>query len=237
MKIDWAPFEQQWPGITKHPGFPAYAEDLVIYWENLGGKEIVKARPQLNDAPVDLYYFHQDLWAAHEVLRKRPTLLVDVGSTALLVGLLAIFVPTVALDIRPFAAKVPNLLPMQADIKELPFADESLEMLTSMCMIEHVGLGRYGGELDTQGSARAFAELRRVIRPGGSAIFSVPLASDSWVDFNAHRVFTKPQVMDYLPGFTLEHESFFFPYPGREDGVRQLKPDCYCVWCAHMVKD
>jgi len=186
---------------------------------------------------VDLYYFYQDLWAVCQVLGKRPSLLVDVGSTALLAGILALFVPTLALDIRPLRVKVPQLLPMLADIKALPFAEQSLEMLTSMCVIEHVGLGRYGGGLDPQGSRRAFREIGRVVKAGGHVIFSLPLGNESGLQFNAHRIFTKTQVLGYLPDFRLEHEVFLFPRPGGEEMMCLLKPMQYCVWCAHMVKD
>ena len=229
--------EEMHPGLTKHQGFPHYMKQLGAYLDSPGREDVVDVWPCLDDNPVDLYYFYQDVFAAQQVLRNKPSLLVDVGSTALLAGIFSLLMPTLSLDIRPLKGKLSGLGAICADIKELPFGDESVEMLTSMCVIEHVGLGRYGGELDIHGSEKAFAEVRRVTRPGGRVIFSVPLANESAVQFNAHRIFTKPQVLEYLPEFSIERELFLFPEPRTEQTIQWLKPNCFCIWCAHMVKD
>jgi len=229
--------EQRWPGTVTNPRFPLYWEQLETYLADPGAEKQVSLWPCLDEKPPDLFYFYQDLWAAHEALLTNPSLLVDVGSTALLVGFLALFMRVVSIDIRPLRARTANLQSLQADIRSLPFSDESLEMLTSMCVIEHVGLGRYGGALDPGGSRRAFREIGRVVKAGGHVIFSLPLGNESGLQFNAHRVFTKTQVLNELPEFHLQRELFLFPHPGSEEMMVGLKPTQYCVWCAHMVKD
>lgn len=229
--------EERWPGITNNPRFPAYLKQLNAYLAEPGAEGELSLWPCLDSKPPDLFYFYQDLWAAHEVLLTNPSLLVDVGSTVLMVGFLALFMQVVSIDIRPLRARTANLQSLRADIRSLPFPDESLEMLTSMCVIEHVGLGRYGADLDTQGSRRAFREIGRVVKAGGHMIFSLPLGNESSLQFNAHRIFTKTQALNELPGFHLQRERFLFPHPGSEEMMVRLKPTQYCVWCAHMVKD
>jgi len=44
-----------------------------------------------------------------------------------------------------------------------------------MNVVEHVGLGRYGEPLDPEGDIKAMRELRRVLAPGGSLLFVVPV--------------------------------------------------------------
>lgn len=51
------------------------------------------------------------------------------------------------------------------DVQSLSFADASFDLVTSTEVLEHV-----------PDDARAFAEIRRVLVPGGMTIFSVPLS-------------------------------------------------------------
>ncbi|NDC42314.1 MAG: DUF268 domain-containing protein, partial [Chitinophagia bacterium] len=56
----------------------------------------------------------------------------------------------------------------------LPFESDSIPSLSCMHTIEHVGLGRYGDQLDPQGDLKAIAELKRVVQPGGDLLFVTP---------------------------------------------------------------
>ena len=90
------------------------------------------------------FYFYQDTWAFHQIARRRPARHVDVGSTALLVGCLAAMIPTLSVDIRPLAVAIPGLTSISGLITRLPFTEDSLESLSALCVVEHIGLGRYG---------------------------------------------------------------------------------------------
>jgi SAM-dependent methyltransferase len=229
------------PDVLKHPGFPQYISDLERYIQMPGVESRVNFWPCLDDrtteTPMDKYYFYQDTWAAKKVFEIRPAAVVDVGSTALLAGIMSQFVPTISIDVRPLPVKLQGLDCKQGSITDLPFMDESVELLTSMCVIEHIGLARYGDALDHLGSIKAFKEATRVIRPGGHFIFSVPLSLTPGLLFNAHRIFSKPQVFGLIGNsFSLHDELFLFPEPGMESQVTDLKDFQYCVWCAHFVK-
>ena len=76
--------------------------------------------------------------------------MVDVGSTALLVGIISQCIPTISIDVRPLPVSLPGLICKYGTITDLPFEDATVEFLSSMCVIEHVGLGRYGDTIDTQ---------------------------------------------------------------------------------------
>lgn len=230
------------PAVLKHPGFPQYISDLERYIQMPGVEARVNFWPCLDDrtteTPMDKYYFYQDTWAAKKIFDIRPAAVVDVGSTALLVGILSQFIHAISIDVRPLPVKLQGLDCKQGSITELPFRDESVELLTSMCVIEHIGLARYGDELDPMGSIKAFNEATRVIRPGGHFIFSVPLSHTPGLLFNAHRIFSKQQVLGLIgDAFSLHDELFLFPEPGVEAQVTRLKDFQYCVWCAHFVKN
>jgi hypothetical protein len=228
------------PAVLKHPNFFQYISDLEKYIQMPSVESRINFWPCLDEktseTPLDKYYFYQDTWAARKIFEIRPEKAVDVGSTALLVGIISQFVPTISIDVRPLPVSLPDLTCKRATITDLPFKDNTVELLSSMCVIEHIGLGRCGDELNAQGSVKAFKEVIRVVRPAGHFLISVPLSHTPGLLFNAHRIFSKHQVLSLLPEFCLREELFLFPEPGNESEVAELQGFRYCVWCAHMVK-
>jgi Methylase involved in ubiquinone/menaquinone biosynthesis len=97
-----------------------------------------------------------------------------------------------------------------ADAEALPFADRSLDAIVATDVIEHVA-----------GDARAAAEARRVLRPGGVVILSVPAFAWLWgphdVALMHHRRYRRAQVRALLEeaGFRVEKLSYsvFFLFP------------------------
>ena len=163
--------------------------------------------PFLNDktdtTPIG-YYFYQDTWAFHKIAKALPASHVDVGSTALLVGCLAGIVPTVSVDIRPLDVSLPGLTHKPGSIIEMPFETGTVESISSLCVVEHIGLGRYGDPLDPLGSEKAGHELARVLRPGGSLYVSLPIGLKSKTKFNAHRIFNVAAALALFPGLSLQ---------------------------------
>ena len=104
-----------------------------------------------------------------------------------------------------------------------------------MCVIEHIGLGRYGDPLDCLGSIKALKEVARVIKMGGYFLFSVPVSHTPRIEFNAHRVFYKQQILEQLPQFEVKEEIFLFPQPGKEEDVVRLNSNQFGIWCALCV--
>jgi hypothetical protein len=51
---------------------------------------------------------------------------------------------------------------------QIPYPDNSIEYINSLCIIEHIGLGRYCDPVDSQGVEKTILELRRVMHSGGS---------------------------------------------------------------------
>lgn len=183
----------------------------------------------------DPHYFYQDAWGAAQVARIKPSQVIDVGSSARLVSCISQFVPLVSVDIRPLPVDLPNLQVKTGTIVDLPFENESIELLMSLCVVEHIGLGRYGDPIDPQGIDKAVAELRRVIRPGGRLVLSVPVGPPCLV-FNAQRIFSRQEFLDKFPGFVIEDEIFCDPGYTREDPTpAKLLGEC-AFYCAALRK-
>ncbi len=195
-------------------GYWRFAQDLFRY-RRMNGAEAIRWRdlyPCLFDrcstTPLDLNYFLQDTWAASKVFAARPEYHVDVGSTALLVGILAQFTRVCSVDIRPLPVTIPGLEIKRGSIVQMPFEDQSLYSISSLCVIEHVGLGRYGDPLDPMGTQRAAHELKRVLAPGGNLYISVPIEPNPRVYFNAHRSFHHRDVLEMFHDLELQEVIF-----------------------------
>jgi SAM-dependent methyltransferase len=147
------------------------------------------------ETAIEPTYFYQDCWAFEKIVNQNPEAHIDIGSHHKYVALLSKVVPLTMVDIRPLSLPLDSLKFKEGSILDLPFEKNSVESISSLCVVEHIGLGRYGDPLDPHGSEKAINELKRVLKPGGNLYFSVPiLGSENSVFFNAHRSFSEEYI-------------------------------------------
>jgi SAM-dependent methyltransferase len=206
----------QWAGaagINVHylAGFrrlPRYRAELARYREQARGTrfslEAGRRAPILTDYDAEAgiargHYFHQDLWAARRVFAARPKRHVDIGSRVDGFGAHVLsFMPLTIVDIRPLESAIEGLTFIQGDATNLSsIPDGSVESLSSLHAVEHIGLGRYGDTVDADGWRKALGEMRRVLAPGGRLYLSVPIGRER-VEFNSHRVFNPRTIVDAM---------------------------------------
>jgi SAM-dependent methyltransferase len=177
-----------------------------------GGDIIPYLLDRLETTPIEPTYFFQDTWFAERIAIRQPESHVDVASSAKTMAIVAQFVPVQFIDIRPVAVVVNGFTMRPGSVLQLPFADRSIASLSSLCVIEHIGLGRYGDPFDAQGSEKAAAELRRVLASGGDLYVSVPVDSECRVYFNAHRAFTRDYLLSLFAGLELVQERYIYGF-------------------------
>ncbi|MCE2947091.1 MAG: DUF268 domain-containing protein [Betaproteobacteria bacterium] len=151
---------------------------------------------------IDAHYFHQAVWAARRIAARRPASHVDIGSDTLYVGMLTALTRVTFVDIRPLQLAIPDYEGVNGSILALPFEDASVQSLSCLHVIEHIGLGRYGDPLDPYGSEKAAREIVRVLAPGGHALVSIPIGR-ARVQFNGQRVFDPNVVLRMFDGLSL----------------------------------
>ena len=190
-------------------------------------------RDRTETTPVEPVYFYQDTWLARKLAEARPAEHVDVGSSAKAIALIAQFLPVTMVDIRPVDLSVPGFKFVEGTLLALPFADGAVGSLSSICVIEHIGLGRYGDPLDARGTEKSAAELMRVLAAGGNLYVTVPVAEESRVEFNAHRTFTREHVLRLFAGLALVEERYVY---GREWGERYLPERGFGTGLFHFKK-
>ncbi len=182
----------------------------------------------------DHHYIYHPAWAARILATTKPAKHIDIASTLAFCSMLSAFMPVEFYDIRPAHLTLSNLTIGKADLTKLPFANSSIQSLSCMHTVEHVGLGRYGDPLDPDGDLKAISELSRVLAPGGNLLFVVPVGKPKLV-FNAHRIYGYDQILSYFSGLILR-EFALIPDEGalRYDASKELADaqsyGCGCFW-------
>src|SRR5688572_23774888 len=166
--------------------------------------------PMLKDkssnTPFDAHYTYHPAWAARILAKTKPEYHVDISSILSFSTIVSAFVPIHFYDYRPANLDLPNLTSGSADLKNLSFADNSVPSLSCMHTIEHIGLGRYGDEIDPVGDIKSMQELKRVLRPGGDLLFVTPVGKPK-IEFNAHRIYSFEQIVEYFSPLALKEFS------------------------------
>jgi SAM-dependent methyltransferase len=109
----------------------------------------------------------------------------DVLPEALLVG-----VDPFANMLRVAHERCPAVAWVRADGTELPFADEAFDHVTNQFSYQHVA-----------GRERLFAEIRRVVRPGGRFVLTNidPWLMDDWIIYRYFPAARERDRADFLP--------------------------------------
>lgn len=188
-------------------GYLWFIRDFVLFNKLYkDGLRFTDIFPQLHDkvslTPFDAHYYHQQLWVFENVYSHKPTKHVDIASTYEMSGYLSKIVPTDFVDIRPFKVDLKNLTIIDGSILALPYADASLESISCLHVIEHIGLGRYGDPIDPDALRKACLELSRVVAVGGILYLSTPIGKKN-VYFNAHRVSDPDYILSLFPNYEL----------------------------------
>jgi len=84
------------------------------------------------------------------------------------------------------------------------FPEKCVPLVTSLHAPEHFGLGRYGDEVDFDGTFKFFQEVHKVLADDGVFMFSVPVSAEPRIEFHNARVYG-PEILEQLmkdTGFT-----------------------------------
>lgn len=153
-------------------------------------------------------YCYQDSWAFAHVIKAKPESLVDIASSAYFVAFASTITKVISVDIRALTTTLPTIEYRRGDITNLPFADNSVAAISTLSVIEHIGLGRYGDKLDIDGMGKAIKELIRVLKPGGMMLVAFPVGDANVICFNAHRICTPEKVFNFFSSLDLVDERY-----------------------------
>jgi hypothetical protein len=185
----------------------------------------------------DRHYVYHLAWAARIVKEIDPKEHSDISSLLFFPTILSAFVKVNFYDYRPAQLNLDNLNSERCDLTKLHFESNSIESLSCMHTVEHIGLGRYGDPIDYDGDLKAIEELKRVVKVGGNLLFVVPIGK-ARIQYNAHRIYSYAQIKSYFDGFTLKEFSLI-PDSAQQGGlIRNATEEqsnmqeygCGCFW-------
>jgi len=189
------------------------------------------------DTAFDTHYVYHPAWATRIIAKERPEVHIDISSSIYFVTTLSAFIPVQFYDYRPPKMKLPNLECKHGDLLSLPFGNNEIKSLSCMHVMEHIGLGRYGDEIDPDGDVKAMNELKRVLAVGGSLFFVVPVGKPK-IMYNAHRIYSYEQIMDHFSDLRLKEftlipdnvEETGMIYNATKEQVAKQRYGCGCFW-------
>lgn len=227
------------------PNYVKYLMDFYLFKKKSDNRfklNFFNKTPCLEDntknTSFDTHYIYHPAWAARIIKEINPRLHIDISSTLHFCSILSAFIPIKFYDYRPAKIHLSNLESLSANLTKLFFEDESIESLSCMHTIEHIGLGRYGDPIDPSGDIKAIKELKRVVKKGGNLLFVVPIGGTPEIIFNSHRTYTFDQIILFFKEFELKKFSLVpNQYPNTnfiENATKQEADDqtfgCGCFW-------
>lgn len=180
------------------------------------------------------HYFHQDLLVAKRIFTNNPIKHVDIGSRIDgFVAHVASFRQIEVFDIRHLKNDIKNIEYKKTNITSDNFKlTNYCDSISSLHVIEHIGLGRYGDEIDVNGYLKGLDNIYKALKPGGKFYFSVPIGKQR-IEFNAHRVFDVSFLVELLSGnytidsFSYVNDSFQF-FENVKLSIKNMKNNFNC---------
>ena len=170
----------------------------------------------------DAHYIYHVAWAIKKLYQSMPESHVDVSSSLNFCTAVCSFTPIKFIDLRPANIHLENLNCVSGDLtNESEWYGRNYRSLSCMHVVEHIGLGRYGDEIDVNGDIRAMNNLKISLSQGGRLLFVVPVGR-SEIYFNAHRVYSAFWIRDFFSDMCELLEFTFIP------GLEDMKPVVDC---------
>jgi len=199
--------------------------------------------PILNDYnpnhEIDYHYTYHPAWALKVLLSYKTKIHIDLASKLDFSLSVASFMPVEYHDYRIVNIKFNNFNSIFTDISNLPFKDATIDSISCMHVLEHIGLGRYGDPISFSADVTAANEIVRVISREGHFIFVTPLSSSFRIEFNAHRVYTYDNIVNNL--FKDLDLVEFSLITDKGDFIENCNPEIlnnqyYACGCFHFIK-
>jgi SAM-dependent methyltransferase len=141
------------------------------------------------------------------------------GATVGVIGchadLLTTLLPTLGyethgVDVKDFRLQREGFTFHKADARHTSFPDSHFDAVFAVSTVEHIGLF----DNDEAGDQKAAREMRRVLKPGGMLVLTVPFASSPAVIPMHERIYDRSGLMKLLEGFEIESICTYATEPG-----------------------
>ena len=186
--------------------FPVTKWDDVIFY----------GRENTTVTGFNTHYVYHTGWAARILAKIKPKEQIDIAGSLFFAGIVSAFIPIKFYDLRRANIFFSGLSSEKGDLLRLPFPDNSVQSISCLHVNEHIGLGRYGDEIDPDGDLKAIRELIRVTAHGGNLLFVVPMGKPRLM-FNSARIYSYAQICEYFKELELKE---FYLIPDHETAMK-----------------
>jgi len=186
-----------------------------LLFKKLGGK-VKNFYPMLDDfddiaGNIKNHFFHSDLLTSQRVFDKRPEKHLDIGSRIDgVVAQIASYRNLDVLDIRNVDIHPhKNINFVKRDllqIKDLNDVDK-YDSISSIGCLAHIGLGRYGDNIDPNGYKKAIKTISNLAKKNCNIYILTPVGKKG-VEFNSHQVFDADQLIEEFKINSLNLQEF-----------------------------
>ncbi|PJA01482.1 hypothetical protein COX74_02500, partial [bacterium (Candidatus Gribaldobacteria) CG_4_10_14_0_2_um_filter_41_16] len=123
--------------------------------------------------------------------------LLDVGSTIgdQLYETLPKSIEINCLNLNTKKLKNKSIIFKQGDIRQTDYPNDYFDLIACISTLEHIGLsGRYNSDDDPDGDKKAMLEIKRIIKPGGILLATVPYGARDVLPIN--KLYNKSRIAD-----------------------------------------
>ncbi len=148
--------------------------------------------------------------------------ILDLGATgsALALQLANFGYRVIAADVRPYPFTHPKLEFRGGDFLQNSLPAESVDAVLAISTLEHMGIPYYGGPSVAEGDLLAVQEIRRLLKPGGCFLLTVPYGEAAQTSHQ--RVYDRAGLGKLLERFELQEVNY---YRREDDGCCWMRVD------------
>lgn len=130
--------------------------------------------------------------------KDKPLKILDIGCrySILAIQLASIGHKVDGIDINSYHLKHPNFNFKKQDIIKSGFKDNTFDIIISLSTLEHIGLGRYGDQLDHGADTKVVKEVSRILSSDGRFLLTVPFGIKGVTPW--YRVYDFPSIEKLL---------------------------------------
>ena len=112
---------------------------------------------------------------------------------------------------------------VQGDCTHTNLPNQFADVVTIISTIEHVGLGRWGDPLDVDGDIKTMHEARRILKPDGFLVLTIPYGFPTVV-YNLNRIYDAGRLQKLCEGFQFVLKEYsLHGYPAKQEQVEGKK--------------
>lgn len=155
-------------------------------------------------------------WVLKHLPRRPNALVLDVGCSESLLSheLVAKGYQVIGIDIQEYPWKTHQMFFYQTNVLDTRFPPNLFDIIPVVSTIEHIGLNAYGQlALDQNGDLKAMAELRRILKSGGTLLLTTPYIGKGPIRITStERQYDRDRLNMLVEGFEIAVEEFFYPF-------------------------